>query len=970
MAGKTFLKTTRTIFAVLFLLAQVTFAAPPRYEIIDLGTLGGRFSGARAINDVGQVVGGSDMADGLFRHAFLWDPIKGMIDLSTIPGHNYSSAMAINDYGVVVGNSDPYGDQPYPFIWDSVNGMRYLDGLFGEGGALGVNDAGQVAGSVWWQAAYAFLWHSDSSVIDLGTLGGTHSSAWDINNTGKVVGNSDTAVGDNHAFLWDSTNGMRDLGTLGGNKSSAWAINDLGQVVGWSTTATGDWHAFLWDSNSGMIDLGAGWATGINNAGQVVGWLNPRTVGGPAFYWDSDNGIVILDFLSRAYDINNRGQIVGEYGGIAVLMTPIPPKIIYVDDDAAGANDGSSWADAYNYLQDALAAAYSGDEIHVAKGIYKPDQGTGATPGDREATFQLINGVTLKGGYAGYGEPDHNAHDIELYETILTGDLNGDDGDVDNPRDLLDEPTRSENSYHVVTGSGTDETAILDGFIITAGNLNRESLSPHNSGGGMYIDQGNLVISNCNFNNNSAWYAGGGIYIRVGSAVLTNCIFSGNSSGHGGGIRSFGSLTLTNCIFTGNWAAEGGGMENRGIMTLTNCIFSRNSAKYGAGGLENHTWKGSPMLINCMFNDNIGSWGGGMHNYYCSTAPTLINCSFINNLAGTGGGMCNLSSSPILVNCTFTYNSAFEGGGMSNLCGDEGPSEPVITKCAFIRNSAGDVGGGMFNQIGFQTLTNCILSGNSAEYGSGILVSESVLTLIGCTFSGNSADDSGTICSWYDNSELRLSNCILWDGGNEIYNRDDSTINVTYSDVQGGWPGEGNFEADPLFRDADGPDGIPGTEDDNLRLSIGSPCIDTGDPNYMAEPNETDLDDRPRVINGRIDMGAYEYSPPILAEARILPRTINLQSKGNWINCYIRLPEGYNVADIDPNSISLEEQIKPESLLLNEQQQVATAKFSREDVQPIFEIGDINLKITGRLTDGSCFEVTDTIKVIDKAGKK
>jgi len=71
-------------------------------------------------------------------------------------------------------------------------------------------------------------------------------------------------------------------------------------------------------------------------------------------------------------------------------------KIIYVDDDANGVNDGFSWADAFNYLQDALAASQSGDEIRVAQGVYKPDQGAGITPGNREATFQLITGVTLK----------------------------------------------------------------------------------------------------------------------------------------------------------------------------------------------------------------------------------------------------------------------------------------------------------------------------------------------------------------------------------------------------------------------------------------------------------------------------------------------------------------------------------------------------------------------------------------------
>ncbi len=90
-------------------------------------------------------------------------------------------------------------------------------------------------------------------------------------------------------------------------------------------------------------------------------------------------------------------------------------RTIYVDADASGANDGSSWADAYNYLQDALADANSSDkpvEIWVAQGIYKPDQGAGITLGDRTATFQLINGVTIKGGYAGFGEPSPNAREI------------------------------------------------------------------------------------------------------------------------------------------------------------------------------------------------------------------------------------------------------------------------------------------------------------------------------------------------------------------------------------------------------------------------------------------------------------------------------------------------------------------------------------------------------------------------------
>jgi len=148
-------------------------------------------------------------------------------------------------------------------------------------------------------------------------------------------------------------------------------------------------------------------------------------------------------------------------------------KTIYVDDDAAGANDGSSWENAYFYFQDALADANSTEkpvEIRVAQGIYKPDQGANQTPGDRIATFQLINAVTLKGGYVGFDEPDPNERNVDVYETILSGDLNSDDREVVNPYDLSWwESNRTENSYHVVTGSCTDGTAVLDGFNIMSG---------------------------------------------------------------------------------------------------------------------------------------------------------------------------------------------------------------------------------------------------------------------------------------------------------------------------------------------------------------------------------------------------------------------------------------------------------------------------------------------------------------------
>jgi hypothetical protein len=159
-------------------------------------------------------------------------------------------------------------------------------------------------------------------------------------------------------------------------------------------------------------------------------------------------------------------------------VSPSSAKVIYVDVNAPGpTHDGLSWENAYQYLQDALADANSAAkpvEIQVAQGIYTPDSNS-ADPngsGNRTATFQLINGVTIQGGYAGFGEPDPNERDIELYESILSGDLAGNDVEVNDPADLLDEPTRAENSYTIVTGSRTDANAVLDGFIVTGGNAN------------------------------------------------------------------------------------------------------------------------------------------------------------------------------------------------------------------------------------------------------------------------------------------------------------------------------------------------------------------------------------------------------------------------------------------------------------------------------------------------------------------
>jgi len=443
----------------------------------------------------------------------------------------------------------------------------------------------------------------------------------------------------------------------------------------------------------------------------------------------------------------------------------------------------------------------------------------------------------------------------------------------------------------------------------------------------------------------SSWPAnrsrGGAIYCYTSNPTLTNCIFSNNSAGYGGGV----SNEYCNPI-------------------LTNCIFSGNSADYFGGGMGNNNYC-NPTLINCIFNSNsAGTYGGGMDNND-SSYPTLTNCTFNNNSANYGGGISNDESNLILINCVFNGNfSNSRGGGMSN-----SDSSPTLINCIFNGNFSNSGGGGMFNDESNPILTNCTFSNNSAKCGGGMNNDEdSNPILTNCTFSKNSASYAGGIYN-SEGSFLSLTNCIFWNNGNGIQNHESTTV-INYSNVQGGWPGFGNIDADPCFVEPGYWDANGVWVEGDYHLLPDSPCIDAGDPNYVAEPNETDLDGKPRVIGGRIDMGAYEYSPPIPAEVRIVPRTINLTSKGKWITCHIWLSEDYNVADIDPNSVLLEDEIEAESVLVDEQEQVAMAKFSRSEVQGIFAPGEVELTVSGELIDGTRFEGTDILRVIDKSKKK
>jgi hypothetical protein len=322
-----------------------------------------------------------------------------------------------------------------------------------------------------------------------------------------------------------------------------------------------------------------------------------------------------------------------------------PP--LYVDADAVGANDGSCWVDAFINLQDALSLARINlyiKQIRVAQGVYRPDRGVGITAGDQMISFELVDGVALTGAYAGFGEIDPNARDIKQYETILSGDLIGNDAKVDNAVDLSEEPTRAENTYRIANASDIDATTVFDGFTITGGN-------GWNAGAGMRNDSASTTISNCTFQCNSVkfkydledgdWMVGegGGLYNSRSNPTVIKCTFSANAAYWGGGMaQRWSNPILINCIFSDNYAIGAAiANEQNSNLRLSNCTFSGNSS----GVIRNSG--DSLELTNCII------WGNSGYSISNFNNRGTVTISY-SNIQGGWLDTGNIAADPLFAN--------------------------------------------------------------------------------------------------------------------------------------------------------------------------------------------------------------------------------------------------------------------------------------------------------------------------------
>jgi len=278
---------------------------------------------------------------------------------------------------------------------------------------------------------------------------------------------------------------------------------------------------------------------------------------------------------TRIQDSNDDGTpavTVGAY-------EQVPPSVIFVDADATGAANGSSFDDAYPTLQDALDVARGSNQIWIAEGTYRPTAEANAGE-PRSATFQIADtqaGLQIYGGFAG-NETISGISDIEsiLDSRDLTANPTILSGDIGTPNDP------SDNAYHVVSASNLTAETQLDGLTITGGNANGTNFA-EDAGGGIYSSGSNLTLNSLIVTENAASEEGGGLSASNSSTLhITHAVFAGNDTGAEGGAVALtqSPAQMTNVVFAQNTAGDRGGAlhASNSDAQIINATFTGNTA--------------------------------------------------------------------------------------------------------------------------------------------------------------------------------------------------------------------------------------------------------------------------------------------------------------------------------------------------------------------------------------------------------
>lgn len=548
-------------------------------------------------------------------------------------------------------------------------------------------------------------------------------------------------------------------------------------------------------------------------------------------------------------------------------------SVYYVKSDGSG--NGSNWANASGDLQSIIEIAEAGDQIWVAAGTYKPSSLPGATGTltGRDVSFVLKSGVEIYGGFSGT-ETQLSDRDVVNNLSILSGDIG-----------VLNDST--DNAYHVVMSVKNSSETLLDGFTITGGNANASGSvsieginAVRSSGGGIYANLSEAVFRNVTVRNNRCSGGpdgtgfngnGGGIYAFVSKLTIENSRISENVSeksgasagGTSGGMFAFasaataGKLTLKNVIFENNRSdATGGGMLIQTNMEadFENVQFIKNKASGSGGALYVSAVQAQFHDIQFIENEAIGSAGA----MYVS--------------GGTAAGFKDL----ILNGAVFSSNTATGAGGAVYV---SSYTNYHVNNALFSDNVSGSAGGGMFLFSGGGTAApndNAVIS-NSIFYnnvsngetlgGGGIFVSNGTQpTIVNNTFYGNHARYGGGAMGIFSNASVKaeIVNNIFYTNSTDGTDQDFyvgalATADLANSITQGQGTNGVNgvkVDVDPLFASVDPVSSL------FLRLSEASPAVDAGDNDKIPAGVTTDLGGHARIVNGTVDMGAYEYFSP------------------------------------------------------------------------------------------------------------